>query len=257
MVNYLDVFSLTGKISIVTGGGRGIGFGIAKALAGAGSDMVLVARTASQLREAADVISKEYGRQVETISADLSDPDSLKGIISQTISRFGRIDVLVNNAGSNIRKSYLEVTPEEYDTIMQIQLKSAYFLAQAAAKEMVKAGQGKIINLASLTSKIAVPNISIYGTAKGGIFSLTKAMAVELAAHSINVNAVAPGYVRTFMTEAAFADKERCEWMLSRIPLGKFGTPEDIGNTALFLASPASDYITGEVIFVDGGWMAA
>ena len=257
MANYLDVFSLTGKVSIVTGGGRGIGFGIAKALAGAGSDLVLVARTESQLKEAADFVSKEYGRHVETISADLSNPDSLKKIVSHTINRFGRIDILVNNAGSNIRKSYLEVTPEEYDTIMQIQLKSAYFLAQATAKEMVKAGRGKIVNLASLTSKIAVPNISIYGAAKGGIFSLTKSMAVELAPHNINVNAVAPGYVRTFMTEAAFKDKDRCEWMLSRIPLGKFGTPEDIGNTALFLASPASDYITGEVIFVDGGWMAA
>ena len=257
MANYLDIFSLTGKVSIVTGGGRGIGLGIAKALAGAGSDMVLVARTESQLKEAADFISKKYGRQVETISADLSSPESLTGVVEHTISRFGRIDILINNAGSNIRKPFLEVTPEEYDTIMQIQLKSAYFLAQAVAKEMVKAGRGKIINLTSLTSKIAVPNISIYGAAKGGIFSLTKAMAVELASRNINVNAVAPGYVRTFMTDAAFKDKDRYEWMLSRIPLGKFGTPEDIGNTALFLASQASDYITGEVIFVDGGWMAA
>ncbi len=257
MENYLKVFSMAGKVSVITGGGRGIGLGIAKALAGAGSDLVLVARTESQLREAAEFISKEYGRQVETVAVDISCIDDFSWIIDRTISRFGRIDVLVNNAGSNIRKPFLEVNPEDYEIIMQIQLKSAYFLAQAAAKEMVKAGSGKIINLASLTSRIAIPNISIYGVAKGGIFSLTKSLSLELAPHNINVNAVAPGYINTSMTEAAFKDKKRCDWMLSRIPLGRFGTSEDIGNTALFLASPASNYLTGEVIFVDGGWMAA
>jgi NAD(P)-dependent dehydrogenase (short-subunit alcohol dehydrogenase family) len=139
---------------------------------------------------------------------------------------------------------------------MAIQLRGAYFMAQAAARQMAKAGGGKIINLASLTSKIAVPNISVYGAAKGGIFSLTKSMALELASQGINVNAVAPGYVRTAMTEAAFTNSDTQEWMLSRIPLKRFGSPEDIGYAALFLACPASDYITGEVIFIDGGWMA-
>ncbi|MBC2734762.1 MAG: glucose 1-dehydrogenase [Desulfobacteraceae bacterium] len=257
MNNYLDVFSLKGKVSVVTGGGRGIGLGIAKALAGAGSDLVMVARTASQLKEAADDIAKEYGRQVEIIPADLTQVQQFPDILKHTLSRFGRLDIFVNNAGSNIRKSFLEVTEEDFQQVMEIQLKSAYFMAQTVAKEMVRAGSGKIINLASLTSKIAVPNISVYGAAKGGIFSLTKSMALELAPHNINVNAVAPGYVRTAMTEAAFKDKDRYDWMLSRIPLARFGTAEDIGNTVLFLASPASDYLTGEVIYVDGGWMAA
>lgn len=257
MSNYLDVFSLKGKVSIVTGGGRGIGLGIARALAGAGSDLLMVARTESQLKEAADAITKEYGRQVEIMSADLTQVQQFSDIIERTLSRFGRIDVFVNNAGSNIRKSFLEVTEEDFQQVMAIQLQAAYFMAQAVAKEMVRAGGGKIINLASLTSKIAVPNISIYGAAKGGIFSLTKSMALELAPHNINVNAVAPGYVRTAMTEAAFKDKDRYEWMLSRIPLARFGTAADIGNTVLFLASPAADYLTGEVIYVDGGWMSA
>jgi len=140
---------------------------------------------------------------------------------------------------------------------MQLQLKSVYFMTQAAAREMLKVGGGKIVNLASLASKIGVPNISIYGAAKGGIFSLTKSLAMELAPHNINVNAVAPGYVRTFMTEKAFTDKKTYDYMLSRIPMKRFGTAADIGNAALFLASPASDYITGEVVWVDGGWMAA
>lgn len=257
MSNYLDVFSLKGKVSIVTGGGRGIGLGIARALAGAGSDLLMVARTASQLQEAAEGIRNDFGRQVETMSADLTDVRLFPEIIDRTLSRFGRLDVFVNNAGSNIRKPFLEVTEEDFRQVMEIQLKAAYFMAQAAARAMVPAGRGKIINLASLTSKIAVPNISIYGAAKGGVFSLTKSMALELAPHNINVNAVAPGYVRTAMTEAAFTDKARCDWMLSRIPLARFGTPQDIGNTVLFLASPASDYLTGEVIYVDGGWMAA
>ncbi|NQU04005.1 MAG: glucose 1-dehydrogenase [Syntrophaceae bacterium] len=257
MANYLEAFSLADKVSIVTGGGRGIGLGIAKALAGAGSDLVLVARTRSQLTEAADFITKEYGTKVEIISADLSRPDSPAEVVESVMNRFGRIDVLINNAGSNIRKPFLEVTPEDFETVMQIQLRSAYFMAQAVAKEMAKVKRGKIINLASLTCKMAVPNISIYGAAKGGIFALTKSFALELAPFNINVNAVAPGYVRTYMTEAAFENKKSCEWMLSRIPLGRFGTPEDIGNTALFLASSASDYLTGEVIFVDGGWMSA
>lgn len=257
MNTYLDVFSLEGKVSLVTGGGRGIGLGIARALAGAGSDLLMVARTESQLKEAADAITNDFGRQVEIMTVDLTRVETFPDIIDRAFARFGRLDVFVNNAGSNIRKAFLEVTEEDYQQVMAIQLHAAYFMAQAVAKAMVKAGRGKIINLASLTSKIAVPNISIYGAAKGGVFSLTKAMAVELAPYNINVNAVAPGYVRTTMTEPAFTDKARYEWMLSRIPMKRFGTPEDIGNTVLFLASPASDYITGEVIYIDGGWMAA
>lgn len=257
MKNYLEIFSLEGKVSLVTGGGRGIGLGIAKALAGAGSDLVLAARTAGELEAARDLLIGQSGRRVEIIVADLSQADTPARLVAETVSRFGRFDILANNAGSNIRKPFLEVTPEDFETVLQIQLKSAYFLAQAAAKQMAGAGGGKIVNLASLTSKIAVPGISVYGAAKDGIFAVTKSMAVELATKNVNVNAVAPGYVRTAMTEPAFLDKERYEWMLSRIPMARFGTPEDIGNTVLFLASPASDYITGEVIYVDGGWMAA
>jgi NAD(P)-dependent dehydrogenase (short-subunit alcohol dehydrogenase family) len=257
MGHYLDIFSLSGKVSIVTGGGRGIGFGIAKALAGAGSDLMLVARSASQLLEAAATIRRESDIRVETFTADVSLTGSAAAIVQETIARFGKLDILANNAGSNIRKPFLDVTEDDYEAVTSIQLKGAYFLAQAAAKEMVKNSRGKIINLASLASKIGVPNISVYGAAKGGIFALTKSMALELAPYGINVNAVAPGYVRTSMTEAAFLDKERCDWMLSRIPMKRFGTAEDIGNAALFLASPASDYITGEVVYVDGGWMSA
>jgi len=253
----LKQFSLAGKVSLVTGGGRGIGLGISKALAGAGSEVMLVARTEAQLEDAAESISQACGRSVGTVCADVSDLSSHPAILESTLSRFGRIDVLVNNAGSNIRKPFLEVTEADYETVMQVQLKAVFFLTQRAARIMKDAGGGKIVNLASLTSKIGIPNISVYGAAKGGVFSLTKCLALELAPHRITVNAVAPGYVRTAMTEAVFADPQRQEWMLSRIPLARFGQPADIGHAVLYLASPAGDYLTGEVIFIDGGWMSS
>ncbi|MCF8104460.1 MAG: glucose 1-dehydrogenase [Desulfohalobiaceae bacterium] len=257
MSSYLEIFSLQGQVSLVTGGGRGIGRGIAKALAGAGSDLMLVARTKSQLEETAQEITTATGQRVEIMVADVSQVENLELISTEAQKAFGHIDILVNNAGSNIRKPFFEVTAEDYQMLMDLHLRSAYFLSQQIGKKMSQRGRGKVINLASLTSKIGIPDISIYGAAKGGVFALTKSLAVELAPYKINVNAVAPGYVRTAMTDPAFQDKERYEAMLSRIPLKEFGKPEDIGNTALFLASPASDYITGEVIFIDGGWMAA
>ena len=257
MGNYLDVFSLNGKVSIVTGGGRGIGSGIAKALAGAGSDLMLVARSESQLQQTAQFLSQDYERRVETLAADVSKIENISAIVKETVARFGKIDILANNAGSNIRKPFLEVTEEDYEAVIRIQLKSAYFLAQAAAKEMIKNGRGKIINLASLASKIGVPNIGLWCGQGRYIPALTKSMALELAPCKDKRNAVAPGYVRTAMTEAIFQDRKRHDWMLSRTSLGCFGTVEDIGNAVLFLASPVSDYITGEVVYVDGGWMSA
>jgi len=257
MENGLKQFSLKGKVSLVTGGARGIGFGIARTLAGAGSDVMIVSRTEAQLKAAAASIYEACGCNVGTFCADVSGLDSHASMVDATLQRFGRIDVLVNNAGSNIRKPFLEVEEADYDKIMQIQLKSVFFLSQRVAKIMKAAGGGKIINVSSLTSQIGIPNISIYGAAKGGVFALTKSLSLELAPYHINVNAVAPGYVRTSMTEAAFTDPKRLEWMLSRIPLGRFGQPEDIGNAALYLASPAADYLTGEVIIIDGGWLSA
>lgn len=257
MAGNLNQFDLKGKVSLVTGGGRGIGLGIARSLAALGSDVMIVSRTRSQLEEASKAIVAAGGGNVGTFCCDVSDLSSHEAILHHTLQQFGKIDVLVNNAGSNIRKPFLEVTVDDFDAIMQIQLKSVYFLTQRVAKKMVEAGGGKIINLTSLTCKIAVANISIYGAAKGGVFALTKSLSLELAPHGITVNAVAPGYVRTAMTEAAFTDPKRQEWMLSRIPLRRFGQPEDIGGAVAYLASSAGDYLNGEVIFIDGGWMSS
>jgi len=252
-----ELFSLTGKVGLVTGGGRGLGLGISKALAGAGADLVLVARSSSELEAAKKTIEEETGRQVLALPADISSLDRIERIVEEAIRRFGKVDILVNNAGINVRKPFVEMTQEDFDSVMGVNLKGAFFLTQAIVRHMIKRGEGgKIINIASLTSQIGIKNISVYGASKGGIYSLTKALAVELAPHGIRVNAIAPGYFRTPLTEPLFQDPVRSEWIHSRIPLGRPGIPEDLAGTPVFLASRASDYLTGAVLFVDGGWMA-
>jgi NAD(P)-dependent dehydrogenase (short-subunit alcohol dehydrogenase family) len=259
MGNYFDnYFSLQGKVALVTGGGRGIGLGVARCMAGAGADVILVSRTESQLAAAKETIAAESGVRVETIAADLSDMQAVAQVAAEAESVFGKIDILVNNAGSNIRKPFLEVTEDDYETVHRIQLKSVFTMTQHVIRGMVSRKEGgKVINIASLTSEIGIKNISIYGAAKAGIVGLTKSLAVEFAEHKINVNAIGPGYYRTAMTEAAFADPDRKAWMLSRIPRGRFGDPMDIGHAAVYLAAPAGEYVTGQVMYIDGGWLSA
>lgn len=252
-----ELFSLKGKVSLITGGARGLGFGIAKALAQAGSDIIIVARTSSQLSKAEEEIRKDTGREVLALEGDVSQAQDLDKIVETSLKRFGAIDVLVNNAGVNVRKPFVDMTTEDFDFVIGINLRGAYFLTQKIVKHMIQRGQGgRIINIASLSSQIGIPNISVYGASKGGIYSLTKALAIELAHHGIRVNAIAPGYFRTDLTEPLFQDPARSNWIHSRIPLGRPGLPDDLGGAAVFLASKASDYLTGAVLFVDGGWMS-
>lgn len=250
-------FSLEGTVSLVTGGARGLGYGIAKGLASAGSDLVLVDRSTGELEEARETLSRDTGRRVVAIPADVTRLEEIEATTGKALDAFGRIDTLVNNAGINIRKPFLEVTPEEFDRVMAVNLRAVFFFGQKAAAHMARRGSGAIINIASLSSKIGLHNISIYGAAKGGVFSLTKGMAIELAPSGVRVNAIAPGYFRTRLTEAVFEDPARAQWVVSRIPMGRYGMPEDLAGTAVYLASKASRYVTGEVVFVDGGWMSA
>lgn len=250
-------FSLQGKVSLVTGGGRGMGQGIALALAEAGSDLLITARSGEQLAQSAAAITAQNDVRVEVVQADLTGEGAPAALVDETLHRFGRLDVLVNNAGTNVRKPFFEMTPRDYDQVMGLNLKALYFTSQKAAQEMASRGGGKIINLASLTSVMGIAGTSAYGTSKGGVLALTKALAVELAPSGITVNAVAPGYVRTELTEAAFKDQDRYQWMLSRIPLGRTAMPQDIAGVVAFLACPAADYLNGEVIYIDGGWLSA
>jgi 2-dehydro-3-deoxy-D-gluconate 5-dehydrogenase len=251
-------FSLKGKVGLITGGSRGLGLEYARSLAAAGADLVILSRGEEKLQEAKRLITEETGQRVAVFQGDVASLDQIDRVVDRALEVFPGIDILINNAGANCRKPFLEIKPEEFDRVVDVNFKSVYFLTQKVARHMVERGKGgKVINIASLTSIMGIQNLSVYGGTKGAVFALTKALAVELAPHGIRVNAIAPGYFRTDFTEAAFQDPARANWMNSRIPLGRTGKPEDIGNLAVFLASPASDYMTGTITFADGGWTAA
>lgn len=256
MDGYLEsLFSLKGQIAIITGGGRGLGRGMAIALAGAGADVALISRTMDELNSTAEEIRRAGGR-ADTYPADVSRVEEMNDLIRSIHSNRGRIDILVNNAGFAIRRPALDFTPDDWEHQVDVNLKAAYFAAQAAGKVMKDQGRGKIINIGSLSSFIGLQNASVYGITRGGILSMTRSLAIEWARYRINVNAVAPGYFQTKQTAPVFSDEERKAWILSRIPWGRVGLPEDLAGAAVFLASRASDYITGQMIIIDGGWLA-
>ncbi|MDI3535152.1 MAG: hypothetical protein PWQ82_1517 [Thermosediminibacterales bacterium] len=252
----LELFSLKGKTAIINGASRGLGKGMATALAAAGADVVLASRSEYVLKQVAQEIQANTGSKAVPVAFDITKIEDVNKLVEKTMSEFGKIDILVNAAGMNIRKPAVEVTESDWDYLMSVQLKGVFFTTQAVAKVMIKQKKGKIINTASLTSEIGLPNICIYCAAKGGISQLTKALAIEWAKYNINVNAVGPGYFKTEMTKPLFEDKEKLEGLLRRIPMDRTGLPEDLAGTVIFLASDASDYITGQTVYVDGGWLA-
>lgn len=249
----LDKFNLAGKVAIVTGASRGLGAGMAVGLAEAGADLVVVA-SSSRLQETVDKI-KALGRRCIGVQVDLIDTKVIPGIIEATLKEYGRLDILVNCAGIIRRAPALEFLEKDWDDVIQINQKAVFFLCQAAAKEMAKQKKGKIINVASLLSfqgGIIVPS---YTASKSAVAGLTKALANEWAPLGINVNAIAPGYMATEMTEALQKSADRAPAILARIPAGRWGTPEDMKGLAIFLASEASEYLHGQIVAVDGGWL--
>lgn len=252
----MSMFSLAGKVALVTGAGRGIGRGIALGMAAQGAKVVLAARTRDQLDEVAAAIAAKGG-EAQVVELDMGDMASIEAAVSATVEGFGGIDILVNNAGMNIREPIDEVTEEHYDQIMGVNLKGLYFLSQKAARQMAKQGKGgKIVNIGSLTTGHALASVSVYTATKGAVGQLTKAQAVEFGKDNIQVNAICPGFVLTPLTQKMWADETMRAWGESSVPLGKLADPEDMVGTAVFLAAPASDYVTGQCIFVDGGFMA-
>ena len=247
-------FSLEGKVALVTGANTGIGQGIAVALAEAGADMVLVGRS-----EPTDTVSaiKALGRKVVSISADLTDPSLAAGIIKDATEKLGAPDILVNNAGTIRRADAVDFSEEDWDDVMNVNLKTAFFLSQAFGKAAIADGRpGKIINIASMLSFQGGIRVVSYTASKSGIAGVTKLLANEWASKGINTNAIAPGYFATNNTAALQADEERNASILARIPAARWGKPSDIGGAAVFLASSASDYVNGAIIPVDGGWLA-
>ncbi len=223
-------------------------------MAGAGADIVAAGRTPPTETEN-DV--RTAGRQFLSVPADLSDTKAVPDIVGQTVTRFGRLDILVNNAGIIRRAEALDVTEADWDAVMDVDLKSVFFLCQAAARQMLaQGGGGKIVNIASLLSFQGGIRVAPYTAAKSGLAGLTRLLANEWAAKGINVNAIAPGYIATNNTEALRTDETRNRQILERIPAGRWGRPDDIGGAAVFLASRAADYLHGAILPVDGGWLA-
>lgn len=250
----LEKFKLDGKAAIVTGAARGLGQGIAEGLAEAGADVALV--DILDTSESKEKVEK-LGRKAVSINADLSKKESVDTIISETLDALGRIDILFNNAGIIRRAPLTEFSEKDWDDVININQRTLFFLSQAVAKQMIKHGHGgKIVNTASMLSfqgGILVPS---YTASKSAVMGLTRLMANELSPHGINVNAIAPGYMATDNTAPLRADAARNKAILDRIPAGRWGEPEDLKGLAVFLASSASDYVTGYTIAVDGGWLS-
>lgn len=246
-------FDLSGKTALVTGANTGIGQAIAVALAEAGVDVAIAGR--SEPTETLAAIAAT-GRKAVNIKADLGSIEPVGRVIDEALAGLGRLDILVNNAGIIRRADLLEFSEEDWDAVTDTNLKTVFFLSQAAARHMMERGSGKIINIASLLTFQGGLRVPSYAAAKAGVGGVTKAMANELAPKGVQVNAIAPGYIATNNTAALQGDETRNRQILERIPTGRWGRPEDIAGAALFLASPASDYVTGHILAVDGGWLA-
>lgn len=249
----VNSFDLSGRIAIVTGANTGIGQGIAVALAEAGASIVAVGR--SSMEETGALVTKT-GVRFHAIKADLGTIAPVKKIVAETISVFGGLDILINNAGIIRRADAIDFTEDDWDAVIDTNLKTAFFLSQAAGRHMLEKGSGKIVNIASLLSFQGGIRIPSYTASKSGLAGITRLLACEWAGKGVNVNAIAPGYFSTNNTTALREDPDRNAAILARIPAGRWGTPSELGGTAVFLASAASDYVHGTVIPVDGGWLA-
>ncbi|CAN5436306.1 2-dehydro-3-deoxy-D-gluconate 5-dehydrogenase KduD [soil metagenome] len=246
-------FDLTGKVAVVTGANTGIGQSIALALAAAGADIAAVGRT-----PAIETVEKarELGRKAEITSADLSTIEPVGRIVEETVEKLGGLDILVNNAGIIRSADSVDFTEEDWDAVIDTNLKSVFFLCQAAGRYMLQQGSGRIINIASMLTFQGGIRVPSYTASKSGVGGLTKLLANEWTAKGVTVNAIAPGYIATNNTAALQADEARNKSILDRIPAGRWGSPDDLGGAAVFLASAAAGYVTGHILAVDGGWLA-
>ncbi len=252
----MELFDLGGRVAIVTGGNGGIGLGMARGLARAGARIVVAGRdTAKNKRAVQDLLT--IGAEVAAVEADVAQEAACRALVRETVERFGRVDILVNNAGTNIRKEPQEYTLAEWRTVLDTNLTGAFLCAQAAYPELCRAGGGKIVNIGSMLSLFGASFAAPYGASKGGVVQLTKALAAAWAGDNIQVNAVLPGWIDTDLTRRGRAPVPGLhDRVLARTPAGRWGDPDDLAGVAVFLASAASDFVTGAAIPVDGGYAA-
>ena len=252
-----NLFDISGKTALITGGNRGIGLAIAKALAGHGADVAIVARTKKQLEAAAEQIKAETGKKVWTFPFDLENIDKIDNFFKDVVTETKGIDILVNCAGTTVRGPTEELDLRAWNNVLEVNLTAILALSQAFCRHRKQLNKpGKIINIGSLMCQSARATTAAYAASKGGLLMLTKTLAVEWAKYNINVNAIGPGYIATDLTAPLQADGDFNKWVLSKTPLARWGQPEDLTGTAVLLASGAGDFITGQIIYVDGGWLA-
>jgi len=262
-INYMDrpelrgknLFDLTGRVAVVTGAGKGLGRAMALALAAAGADVVVSSRTMADISKVRDEI-RDLGRRADAVPVDCADETSCERLMARAIERLGTVDILVNNAGINVRKPILDLCAEEFDRVLKTNLYGYFYCARAAGRHMVARGSGKIINISSMMGRVALPTQGAYASSKGAVEQLTNVLALEWAQAGVQVNAIAPAYCETPLTQAVFNDPERHRFVCERTPMGRWGQPYELAGAVIFLASDASSFVTGHVLKVDGGWNA-
>ena len=254
-MNTLSQFSLAGKRALITGSSRGIGFGIATALAGAGAEILLNARDSRALGEAAAKLA-ESGATVKALAFDVTSEESVEDAIAHAENEIGQIDILVNNAGMQHRTPLEDFPLEKFEQVMATNVSSVFIVGRAVARGMIARKKGKIINICSVMSNLARPSIAPYAASKAAVANLTRGMAVDWAKHGLNVNGIAPGYISTEMNEALLANAEFNTWVEKRTPMGRWGDPAELGGAAVFLASEASSFVNGHILYVDGAFTA-
>lgn len=252
----LPSLRLDGQVAIVTGGSRGLGLGIARALAAQGADLVLASRGADELARAAESV-RALGVRVVTLPLDIGTREAPERLVEAATGQFGRLDILVNGAGINVRKPAASFTHEDFAGVLRINLEAAFFLSQAAGQVMRQQRRGRIISIGSIAQEVAVPNVGVYAMSKGALRQMTRVLALEWARDQVTVNLIAPGRFWTTMTDAVFSDDRLYDAAVRVIPMGRPGVPADLAGAAILLASDAGAYITGQTIVVDGGWLAS
>jgi NAD(P)-dependent dehydrogenase (short-subunit alcohol dehydrogenase family) len=248
----MSAFDLTGKTALVTGASRGLGQTFGRALARAGADLAVTSRTLDSLGPFCDEIAA-LGRRVVPLELDLRNFDSIQQAVAAAHDAFGRIDILVNNAGCNIRKPAIDVTWDDWNTILDTNLRGTFFVAQAVARHMIPAGYGRIINIGSVTSVCGYAGLAPYGASRGGVKQMTMSLADDWGPHGITVNCLAPGWFKTAQNKALYENQAWVDYLTDRIPLKRPGKPDDLEGAVVFLASDASEYVTGQTLLVDGG----
>jgi len=251
----LEIFDLSGKVALVTGSTRGLGETAAMALAKAGADVAVCGRNQADLERVSGAI-RAWGRKSTGFNLDVTSKEKIHQGVQEILEVFGRVDILVNNAGVNYRVPVLEYPEEQWDLILNTNLKGYYLVAQAVVPQMVERGYGKVINISSIAGQIGVINLMAYGAAKGGVNQLTRVMAVEWAKLGVRVNAIAPTYFETELVTQIRNDPDRMKFITERTPMGRFGKLPELEGLVIFLAAPASDFMTGQIVCIDGGWTA-